>query len=139
MLGAYFQPSIGLVGPNLALLECIGTLVRGGKQLFILAADFNMAPDVLEASSWLETLSAVFWAPADAEATCTNSRGEPSLIDYFMVSASLAPFAQPCVSGSMCALAPACGHHLDFVQSRSGRLGATNACTQEAATDTAAR
>ena len=84
---------------NRRMLQDVDNLTRGGKNLFILGADFNFGSEKLknDITPWLRILRAVVVEPTDSNYTCKGAEGaRDTLIDYFLVSASLRPLVQSC-------------------------------------------
>ncbi len=90
VLVAYFDCHDGLGGRNAALLQRVEYRTGRGNDLFLLAADFNCPPDVLQdkAGEWLKRNKAVIARPHNLPITCRAGENG-SLIDYFIVSESL--------------------------------------------------
>ncbi len=72
------------------MLQRIEYRTGRGSDLFLLAADFNCPPDVLQdkAGEWLRRNRAVIVRPHNLPITCRSGESG-SLIDYFIVSESL--------------------------------------------------
>ena len=78
-----FRHSEGLSDANLHIMKETAAFLRTVRGPWVLAADFNMPPDVLRASGWLDVIKGVVHAPLLP--TCHGST-----YDYFVASSSLA-------------------------------------------------
>jgi hypothetical protein len=87
-ISSYFWCGEGFGGRTWAILQQLSTLVKSFKIPFIIYADFNFAPEVLEASGWLNEHSAAMSIP-NVQSTC---KGSKQVIDYCIISRSIAPF-----------------------------------------------
>ncbi len=83
LVSAYLFPAEGLTQRNLDLLQEIAELLQSLDAPWVLAADFNMEPDVLAASRWPALVGGVIFAPGAA--TCGTATN-----DYFVVHEKLA-------------------------------------------------
>ena len=70
------------------MLQQLSTLFKSFKIPSIIYADFNFAPEVLEASGWLNEHSANMSIP-NVPSTC---KGSSKVIDFCIVSRIIAPF-----------------------------------------------
>ena len=85
----YFHTGLELQQPNLELLAEVG---RDSESLgcpFVLAADFNMEPEVLANAGFLEKSRAEMVFTNQAQGTCRGSSGGTRLIDFFVVDRDL--------------------------------------------------
>ena len=88
-IAAYFWVSEELTERNLQLLGTIGQWCSLNKLPFLVGADFNMHPSVLETTAVTDMLHAEIIADLGSIGTCTQD-GSVSTIDYFLVSSDLA-------------------------------------------------
>ena len=79
----YLTASIGYTGSNVTKLNNIGSFLNALKDVWILAGDFNMPPEQLAKSGWLEKVGGKIIVPHNVEFTCTA--GTARLIDYAVV------------------------------------------------------
>ena len=91
LINAYFYTTEGLSERNWAILGAIGIFTHSLGIPWILAADFNMSPDVIAASGWLESVAGSLVFPQDV--TC-HAKGAGSIIDYFVVSSNIKPLVK---------------------------------------------
>ena len=82
-LSVYLRHSEGMSDANLAILEQAGIALRSLGGPWIAAGDWNLPPDVLAASRWLEVVDGVIFATELP--TCNES-----VYNYFVVHRSLA-------------------------------------------------
>ena len=84
LISAYLWTAEGLSKRNLDLLQALAEVVQAVDGPWILAADFNLRPELLEKSGWLKMVRGT--------AFCTEAPtcGE-QIYDYFVVSEGLAP------------------------------------------------
>ncbi len=75
-------PSEGLTQRNRRVLEEAALALRGVRGAWILGGDWNMSPDLLRDSGWLETVGGTICAPTTP--TCNYS-----VNDYFIVANSV--------------------------------------------------
>ena len=87
---AYFWCGEGLSTRNWCILQQIHCLISQHKLPFLLFADFNMAPEHIQASRWHYSLSAQLLIP-DCPTTC---KGSKNVLDYCVASSVLMPFLQ---------------------------------------------
>ena len=87
----YLHTGENLSDRNCDILFQILEFMRISRGPFILVGDFQMSPDILAGSTWFQRANLQFAIPHGLTATCTPPRGDPSLIDYFLVSAILRP------------------------------------------------
>ena len=78
LLSAYFKDSEGLSPVNLDVLEQLAIIIEAYRAPWILAADFNMPPDLLAASGWLDVTQGSI--VHTSQATCGTE-----YYDYFVV------------------------------------------------------
>ena len=69
-------------------------LTAGGEILFVAGADFNVNPEVLRNSIFLESIKGV--VISSGSSTCTGAAGEGNELDYFIVHRDLAPNVVRC-------------------------------------------
>ena len=82
MMSSYFKHSEGLSPGNLDSLEQLAILLYAYRSPWILAADFNMDPETLAASGWLELVGGTIMH--SNQPTCGNAN-----YDYFVVGGGL--------------------------------------------------
>ena len=76
----YLHPSVGVGGSNAARLTRLGAFLRSLRLPWLCVGDFNIAPEKLRASKFLQRVQGqIHRAPCDY--TCSTSGGK-SLIDY---------------------------------------------------------
>jgi len=73
---------------NLLVLEEVSTFLGLLKAPFVVAADWNQVPVVVEESGWPRSVGGVLLTAPDLEATC--NQGEGRILDYLCVSSCLA-------------------------------------------------
>ena len=83
----YLEASTGLAAGNLQRLEGIRKHVATRGRPFVLIGDFNVPPEVMEASDWIKEMKAVAIRPEGVTATCTSGKGD--MLDYVVVSRCL--------------------------------------------------
>ncbi len=88
---AYLRDGEGLSAGNLEILASIGQHIclQGDEMPFILAADFQMAPEKVAAAGLADRIGAVICASGNRRGTCRTARGSSEL-DYFYVQRGLA-------------------------------------------------
>ena len=89
IFGAYLFCSEGLTERNRSVIRKIGEVSRLHGASFVAAGDFNVKPETLEGSGLLELIGAV--VVRTGSATCYMPGKAASEIDFFLVSADLAP------------------------------------------------
>ncbi len=87
VLGGYARNSA-----YLTLLRQVALATGHGRSPFILLADFNVPPDVLEQDEALAALDAVVMRPEGGSISCHQGAG--TLIDYIIVSRAAVPLVQ---------------------------------------------
>ena len=83
-ISIYFWCGEGLSFRNCQVLAAAEKLIRAYDVFWIIMADWQVQPDVLQASVWPLRLKGTIAAPTDGIGTCT-SRGVGSVLDYFLV------------------------------------------------------
>ena len=76
----YLEPSTGVRGANLTKLAAIGGFVRGLGVDWVVLGDFNVSPEELASSGWLEEVGGVLMLP---DVAYTERQG--GLLDYAVV------------------------------------------------------
>ena len=76
-------------GLDPSLMDEVARATLGGTLPFILACDWNCTPEEVTAAGWPQSLLATLAVVAAPQTTCNSSRGAPSRIDFFLVSAFL--------------------------------------------------
>ena len=79
----YLRGSAGLSEENLNILQEVAIVLKKLRGPWIVAGDFNLNPDMLRSSGWLDVVKGVLVAPASP--TCHGST-----YDYFVVCQALA-------------------------------------------------
>ena len=79
----YLTASIGIARANKDKLAIIGGFLSALRDLWILIGDFNVPPQELERSGWLEEVGGVCIVPSNSDYTCYLGPGR--LIDYAVV------------------------------------------------------
>ena len=89
-LSLYLWTSEGMSGRNKEILNQAGELIKQHRGPWIIGADFNMAPNILqtEAGWWLDKVQGVVMA--SGQATFRPAQGGHSELDYFVVDANIA-------------------------------------------------
>ena len=82
VLSAYFWSSIGIAERNMALLKSIAFLIRRLRGPWLLAADWNFSPQVLQESGWLRLVEGKI--RSSGVATCKGNE-----LDHFVVAARI--------------------------------------------------
>ena len=96
----YMQCDVGLAGDNITLLERLAIHVAGHKVPWAAVGDFNVPPEVLAAAEWVQRLRARLIVTA--EATCHNSAGGHTRLDYMLASQDLAlALGEPQINGEV--------------------------------------
>jgi len=80
----YLRDSVGLSEENLCILQEVAIVLKKLRGPWIVAGDFNLNPDLLRSSGWLDIINGVLVAPTSP--TCHGST-----YDYFIVCQALAP------------------------------------------------
>ena len=80
----YGQVGIGLKGANYEMIRSIAAATNGGRRFVIAMGDYNIKPEILEASGLLEAYGLTIVKPDNVDITCTC--GEGSMIDYALVT-----------------------------------------------------
>ena len=86
---AYFKDGIGMVGENIAMMAEISGWLLAAALPWVMVADWNTTPKLLQDSGVLDGLEAEILVPRDCAATC--SMGSGRLIDFVAASKSMAP------------------------------------------------
>eukprot|EP00959_Pyramimonas_sp_CCMP1952_P212618 4448583-Pyramimonas_sp.AAC.1 len=87
----YLVSSIGATGENLSRLREIAEFIATLGVPWVLLGDFNMSPDLLLESGFLEITWSRVRVPDDAEYTCDVSM---TMIDYAVCSRDVAPLVK---------------------------------------------
>jgi len=86
----YLKDAAGLCEHNLLVLQEIAVALRQLRGPWVLGGDWNLTPDVLQSSGWLDVVHGVVVAPTAP--TCFSAT-----YDYFVVAEELVPFIAGCV------------------------------------------
>ena len=86
VVSIYLVTGQGLKAENSTLLEEIGKVLKALGRPFIVAGDFQMGPEALKESGWLEAVDAQVFAPRAS--TCVSSRSA-AVIDFYVGSTSI--------------------------------------------------
>ena len=81
----YLSTTIGYTGDNVKKLNLIGSFLKSLKDLWVLAGDFNMTPEQLVKTGWLDKVNGVIIPPFNVDHTCTA--GQARIIDYLVIPA----------------------------------------------------
>ena len=92
-VAAYMRTGEGLSEGNLELLRMIGEWCGAHRMPFIVGADWNMQPSMLESTTIVDCLHAAIVADPNPIGTCTHEGGA-TCIDYFLMSADIAEAAE---------------------------------------------
>ena len=92
MLAAYFDCGANTSGPNAAKFKEIASYIKSRGHWFVMAADWNMTPDEVEAAGWPSLLDADIVGAADVALTCTGRSGRT--IDFLLVPRKLLPIRE---------------------------------------------
>ena len=84
LMVAYLEASIGATGANLVRLYAMAAYIQARRKLTLCAADWNLTPEELAGTDFLEMTGMSVLVPVDLEATCTSGSGR--VLDYFVVS-----------------------------------------------------
>ncbi len=94
----YLWTAEGLSARNLSIMDELGAALSELSAPFVIGGDWNLAPEVLEASGWVRRLRARVVAPAGNTfiPTAAASEGAPrgSKLDYFVISEALMPYVE---------------------------------------------
>ena len=82
----YGHVGIGLQGANYEMIRDIAAATDGGRRFVIAMGEFNIKPEMLEASGLLEALGLTLIRPDNVSITCTS--GEGAMLDYALVTTS---------------------------------------------------
>ena len=90
MVTLYLTCGIGYTGENVRKLSEVARAIKAAGVPFLIVADWNMQPDELQRSGFLDLVEGVLAVPADLDYTCISGR----LLDYAVVHPGLAPAVQ---------------------------------------------
>ncbi len=90
-VSAYLRDGVGLNDANMKTIGKIGACVsaHGNKWQTIIGGDFNVEPNVLNASGFAQQMEATIVAPASRRGTCRTST-TAKVYDYFVVGNRMA-------------------------------------------------
>ena len=80
----------GLGVESLELLEQLGGIIAARESPFIVGGDFQITPWQLEDTGFADKVGGPILAPSKGLGTCRAASGVASVIDFFVVEASLA-------------------------------------------------
>jgi len=80
----YGHVGVGLVGGNYEMIRDIGAATDGGRRFVIAMGDYNIKPEILEASGLLEAFGLTLIRPDNVDITCTS--GEGAMLDYALAT-----------------------------------------------------
>ena len=83
MVAAYLRPGLGLTGDNLRRLQSLGAMVGATTHPWLIYADWNIVPEELEASHWLDLVHGTILQPRATTGTCLQ--GQVRMLDYLVV------------------------------------------------------
>ena len=87
----YLFTAEGLSLRNLAILEQILLYIQFCKGPSVVVGDWQVTPQELQTTRWMERAQLVVANPAGVTATCATGFGGARLLDYFLVSPVLMP------------------------------------------------
>ena len=80
----YLRPGQGVrTGPNLSRLNALGGLVSSLQDAWLWFADWNVEPEVLEATGWLQAIGAQVLTASDVS---TTSKAGDTMYDFVVAS-----------------------------------------------------
>ncbi|CAK0873221.1 unnamed protein product, partial [Prorocentrum cordatum] len=85
VVGVYMTTAVGARG-NAQKLANLGALLATIQGMWLVVGDWNMTPQELSASGWLELSQGVVAVPSNTSYTCTAGTGR--MLDYLVMSAS---------------------------------------------------
>ena len=92
LLVAYMDPSVGSHGSNTGKYEYLLSIVRALGVPWMIYADWNLTPEQMVDSGWLQWFKGKLRVPEDMSFTCTIRPRR--MIDYLMVSEEMDPFVK---------------------------------------------
>ena len=82
----YGHVGVGPIGANYEMIRGIGAATDGGRRRVIAMGDFNVKPEILEASGLLESVGLTLIRSDNVDITCAS--GEGVMLDYALVTTS---------------------------------------------------
>ena len=113
VLSTYLQHSVGMSPENWSTLLAIGETVRAMDRPFVIGGDFNMSPEELERSGWVQAIGGTIVRSGQWTCRYRKEDTEGNELDYFVVDSSLAPWAK-CHPTDDLAIRPHRGVYLDL-------------------------
>eukprot|EP00959_Pyramimonas_sp_CCMP1952_P391879 8212180-Pyramimonas_sp.AAC.1 len=78
-------------GHNKVRFQRLGGLLKAIRLPWVVVGDFNMEPDILAASRFVQNVHGVI-RTAGPEGTCANPQGRDKVLDYVLCSPEATPF-----------------------------------------------
>ena len=79
----YLTCTIGYSGDDVLKLDQIGSFLRALKDIWVLAGDFNLTPEEMAKSGWLDRIGGTIIVPHNTTYTCTA--GQARMLDYVII------------------------------------------------------
>jgi len=90
LVSLYMDDGLGASGANIDRLNSLATFLLQLKVPYIVLGDWNMEPPELHLVRWPQYIRGTVVQPRGVAITCTTGKGR--LLDYAVVSSSLAPY-----------------------------------------------
>ena len=87
LVQVYFETGSGLGNVNMGKLKKLAQLIKSKRLYFIAFGDFNMPPDKLAQSAYLQLMQAQILLAEQGANTCAAGKGE--VLDYLICSTPL--------------------------------------------------
>eukprot|EP00959_Pyramimonas_sp_CCMP1952_P238014 4973969-Pyramimonas_sp.AAC.1 len=81
-------------GRNCERFRKLGGLLTSIRMPWVCIGDYNMSPETLAKSKFLERVGGAIIRTADVTGTCAKKNGEDSMLDYLVMSPSAVPFVK---------------------------------------------
>jgi len=88
VVSIYLHDGMGLLAENLEILQRLGQFLVQRSEPYIVAGDWNVQPEEMQAARWAEMVGGQLVTPD--RTTCTSGKG--STLDWLVVSQELANF-----------------------------------------------
>ena len=88
LVSLYMKDGLEVQGINVDILRDLGAFLLQLEEPWMVAADWNMEPEVLETSGWLGAVTGAVVAPEG----CTCTKGLGAKLDYFVLHEALVDF-----------------------------------------------
>jgi len=79
----YLTCTIKYTGDNITKMNQIGSFVRSLKDIWVLAGDFNLTPEEMVKTGWLDKIGGTIIVPHNTMYTCTA--GQARILDYIII------------------------------------------------------